>query len=218
MTTTAKHTVFAVAGIFAVVLLSGCAGSKNKLPMEAEVSEAYKKIYEACTPEGEFEAKKKELSEKYPIWKGFKPGDEFDLKPGEADSLSYEEAQRFLDKRTEKATEMQKKNKENSEKKEQEFNDWKEGKEQCPASRKNTADHFVSFKKTDGKKSGDEWEDITGESVQEYEMEGILTMFNSETGKNEDHKIRITFEKKESGWEGKSGLGFSKSSVIKIPR
>lgn len=59
--------------------------------------------------------------------------------------------------------------------------------------RKMNNDYFVSFKKTDGQLINP-WE---------YKMLGKLSMFNSVTGKEEEHEQEIKFELMESGWNSK---------------
>lgn len=96
-----------------------------------------------------------------------------------------------------------------AEQKEQEQKEWYEwmGKRVACSDfyRKMTDDRFVLFKKTDGQVNG----------PGQYKMLGIVTVFNSKTGKEEEHKTTIKFELMESGWDVKaSGVNVEKN----IPR
>ena len=98
--------------------------------------------------------------------------------------------------------------------------EWVKGKTECDGLRNVADDHFVSFKKTDGK--------LTAPSQfvpsEYYTMYGVLTMFHS--GKDIEQKVQINFERRETGWvlpsdsgTALAGLWYNYSGpVLEIPR
>lgn len=73
------------------------------------------------------------------------------------------------------------------------FKAWADGRSECDDYRENKEDRFISFKKTDGK-------EINVFGGTDYIMYGTLTMFDSESGKEKEHKEELTFALRESGW------------------
>lgn len=93
--------------------------------------------------------------------------------------------------------------------------EWMKGKTECDQYRKVAGDHFVSFKKTDGKLIAPS----QLQTAEEYMMYGTLTTFNSATGKDEQQKPIISFERRESGWIAAHGLWYEYNGPeLTIPR
>ena len=167
--------------VMSVTLLSGC--SKGGFPTEKEVSEALKDAYATCVPyqewEDRYDAKQKIVKENSGVGRCIRPWRHV----GEWDWAAC------LEEKDRKIKEAQ-----------DEFTAWVDGRFRCNKLRMVNDDRFVSFKKTDGKQVGNEYQEYGIETAQEYKMYGIITRYNAEEDKNEDDDISLKFERRESGW------------------
>lgn len=175
-----KRSVFAVVAVFAVVTLSGCSSTKES----GEVG-AVSSVSDKSAPPTEKEVNKA-LKEMYETCI---PQNEWGERKVDAPSLYGTVCNVTID-RIKQCEADQKAKREQEKQKYEEWEEWSKGKTECNKYRKVAEDKFVSYEKKTGVSS----------SVGEYTMDGIFTMFNSATGKEEIHPGKLYFDLTNEGW------------------